>query len=261
MKIKVFFVCDSDSEEFSFLGTIEKSNTLEYLGYKSTSDDALSYLKSHEVDVIVVSLFKPQFDGFKLIEQIKKSSLVNQPKKIIAVTNFISNFVNSRLNSLEVDYVMVFPIDAKELESVIIDMFSNVEEHVIKSNDNNDPNLSNEISNILHDVGVPAHIRGYYYLRDAITIVYQNMQILNGVTKILYPMIAKLNDTTPTKVERAIRHAIQVAWTRGSAEAISEIFSHTISYQRNRPTNTEFIAMIADRLRLNHSFEQKVKYF
>ena len=127
--------------------------------------------------------------------------------------------------------------------------------------DNNyDPNLDGEITDILHEVGVPAHIKGYLYLREAITMVYHNLDILGSITKVLYPDVAKKFNTTSSRVERAIRHAIEIAWVRGNVEAISEIFSYTISYNKSKPTNSEFIAMIADRLRLNHSKEKRIRY-
>ena len=128
------------------------------------------------------------------------------------------------------------------------------------SSSNYDPNLDGEITDILHEVGVPAHIKGYLYLREAITMVYHNIDILGSITKILYPDVAKKFNTTSSRVERAIRHAIEIAWVRGNVEAISEIFSYTISYNKSKPTNSEFIAMIADRLRLNHSKEKRIRY-
>ena len=123
-----------------------------------------------------------------------------------------------------------------------------------------DPNLDEEITDMLHEVGVPAHIKGYLYLREAITMVYNNIDILGSITKILYPEVARKFGTTSSRVERAIRHAIEIAWVRGNVEAISEIFSYTISYNKSKPTNSEFIAMIADRLRLNHSKEKRIRY-
>ena len=112
---------------------------------------------------------------------------------------------------------------------------------------------------MIHEVGVPAHIKGYQYLRDAIMMVIQDSEMLNSITKILYPEIAQKYCTTASRVERAIRHAIEVAWIRGNVEAISEIFSYTISYNKSKPTNSEFIAMIADKLRLQHRRSKNLK--
>ena len=105
---------------------------------------------------------------------------------------------------------------------------------------------------LLHEIGVPAHIKGYLYLRESITMVYNDIEILGSITKILYPVVAKKYKTTSSRVERAIRHAIEVAWNRGNVDAISSIFSYTISYNKSKPTNSEFIAMLADKLRLEH---------
>jgi two-component system response regulator (stage 0 sporulation protein A) len=110
--------------------------------------------------------------------------------------------------------------------------------------------LDQEITALIHLIGIPAHIKGYLYLREAITMVYQDVELLGLVTKQLYPAVAQKYKTTPSRVERAIRHAIEVAWTRGNLEAIERVFGHTINQERGKPTNSEFIAMIADRLRL-----------
>ena len=130
---------------------------------------------------------------------------------------------------------------------------------VIKVTEENTSNLEALVTNIIHEVGVPAHIKGYLYIREAITMVYHNLDLLGAITKILYPEIAQKYCTTASRVERAIRHAIEVAWIRGNVEAISEIFSYTISYNKSKPTNSEFIAMIADKLRLEHRKHKNVK--
>jgi len=112
--------------------------------------------------------------------------------------------------------------------------------------------LENEVTDMIHEVGVPAHIKGYQYLRDAIMMVIQDSEMLNSITKILYPTIAKRNQTTPSRVERAIRHAIEVAWSRGNMEIINTLFSYTVSTGKGKPTNSEFIALIADKIRLQN---------
>jgi two-component system response regulator (stage 0 sporulation protein A) len=113
-------------------------------------------------------------------------------------------------------------------------------------------NLDANITSIIHEIGVPAHIKGYQYLREAITMVYNNIEILGAITKTLYPAIADKYKTTPSRVERAIRHAIEVAWTRGNIDSISFIFGYTINISKSKPTNSEFIAMVADKLRIEH---------
>ena len=136
-------------------------------------------------------------------------------------------------------------------------MINNPNAHL--SDDAYNVDLDSEITELLHEIGVPAHIKGYLYLRESIIMVYHNIELLGQITKTLYPEIAERFSTTPSRVERAIRHAIEVAWVRGNVEAISDIFSYTISYNKSKPTNSEFIAMIADKLRLEHRKLKKVQ--
>ena len=172
------------------------------------------------------------------------------------MTQFVSPFITSKLNKFQVDYVLAKPIDFVSLYEIM--MYNDAPK--TNKNDNEIVDLDTEITAILHEIGVPAHIKGYLYIRDAITMVYENIDLLGAITKILYPEIAQKYYTTASRVERAIRHAIEVAWIRGNVEAISEIFSYTISYNKSKPTNSEFIAMIADKLRLEHKKKKIIKY-
>ena len=172
------------------------------------------------------------------------------------VSQFVSGFINSRLNSLNIDYVVMKPINFENLDQIIQGMIN----EPIKSLKTDESDVEADITDILHEVGVPAHIKGYMYLREAIVLVYNNIEVLNSVTKVLYPEIARTFNTTSSRVERAIRHAIEIAWVRGNVDAISDIFSYTISYAKSKPTNSEFIAMISDRLRLEHKRQKKMRY-
>lgn len=169
----------------------------------------------------------------------------------------MSNFINNKLNQLNVDYVTMKPVNNKQLIQLILGVAS---ENQTDQNTQFDNDLDTEITTILHEVGVPAHIKGYMYLREAINMVYANVEILGSITKVLYPEIASTFGTTSSRVERAIRHAIEIAWVRGNVDAISDIFSYTISYNKSKPTNSEFIAMIADRLRLEQKKQKKMRY-
>jgi two-component system response regulator (stage 0 sporulation protein A) len=158
------------------------------------------------------------------------------------------------------DYFVVKPINFTNLLEIIRDLKTQKDENKKVSSYNLasvNSDLDTEITTLLHEIGVPAHIRGYLYIREAITMVYYNVEILGNITKILYPEVARKFNTTSSRVERAIRHAIEVAWVRGNIDAISDIFSYTISYHKSKPTNSEFIAMIADRLRLLHKRERR----
>lgn len=258
-KVKILIAEESENGQLQIGDYLSKDEKFNVLGTYEEEGKLLNTLKVIQVDILIISLFKTKFDGVKIIETLKNNeNEYLKPKRIVAVTNFISNYVNSKLNELEVDYLAVEPISYEMFSKILKEMCE------IKLEYNTeiayDPNLDGEITDILHEVGVPAHIKGYLYLREAITMVYHNIDILGSITKVLYPDVAKKFNTTSSRVERAIRHAIEIAWVRGNVEAISEIFSYTISYNKSKPTNSEFIAMIADRLRLNHSKEKRVRY-
>lgn len=256
--IKLLIAEDLESENVLLSKSLNKFEEMNVIGAYEEEHKILNTLKVVEVDVLIVSLFKSKFDGFNIIETLRNNSNdYIKPKRIIAVTHFVSSFVNSKLNDLQVDYLGVEPIDVDTFSNIIKSMLHEKNEGVTFDYD---PNLDEEITDMLHEVGVPAHIKGYLYLREAITMVYNNIDILGSITKVLYPEVARKFGTTSSRVERAIRHAIEIAWVRGNVEAISEIFSYTISYNKSKPTNSEFIAMIADRLRLNHSKEKRIRY-
>lgn len=216
----------------------------------------LNSLRVTDVDVLLLDLFMPHCDGIRVIEELRtKKDKYRSPKRIIVMTQFTSSFITNKLNQYEVDYVLAKPIDFVSLYECI----TYSDKTINFNRQNKSVDLDSEITEILHEIGVPAHIKGYLYIREAITMVYHNLDLLGAITKILYPEIAQKYCTTASRVERAIRHAIEVAWIRGNVEAISEIFSYTISYNKSKPTNSEFIAMIADKLRLEHRKHKNVK--
>ena len=223
-------------------------------------DDAqlLSTLKSLHCDFLIIDIFMPKIDGLKVLEEIYNNVSYKKPNNIIVTTAFSNNRVMQKCSELGVDYYMVKPFENNNLLQIMNEIKTNKSKTTINDNKNNysykneNNDLDSEITTILHDIGVPAHIRGYQYLREAITLVYNDIEILNTITKGLYPTIAIKFKTTSSRVERAIRHAIEIAWIRGNVETITKIFSYTISYNKAKPTNSEFIAMIADKLRLAH---------
>lgn len=231
--------------DISIIGTYTDGNSL------------LNALRVTQTDVLLLDLVMPFYDGMKVIDELKsKKEKYCQPTKIIVMTQFTSNYITNKLNQYSVDYILMKPIDLGSFHKLIVGM---LEKEKNFQEDEMVIDLDIEITNVLHEVGVPAHIKGYLYLREAITMVYNNMELLGSVTKILYPEVAEKFNTTPSRVERAVRHAIEIAWIRGNVEAISEIFSYTISYNKSKPTNSEFIAMIADRLRIEHKKHKKLK--
>lgn len=246
--IKLLIAEENENNQSLITDYLQQEGYFNVIGRYDDESKILNTLKVVQIDILIINLFKSKFDGVKIIEQLRyNDSEYLIPKRIVAVTHFVSNYVNAKLNDLNVDYLAVEPVQLESFSNVLKEMALSSDDVI----DNNyDPNLDGEITDILHEVGVPAHIKGYLYLREAITMVYHNLDILGSITKVLYPDVAKKFNTTSSRVERAIRHAIEIAWVRGNVEAISEIFSYTISYNKSKPTNSEFIAMISDKLRL-----------
>lgn len=242
----------SDKEEIEVVGVHNDGVTL------------LNTLRVTQVDLLILDIFMPNLDGVKVLQELNsKKDRYKIPKTIIAITAFSNEKIMNSVAELGADYFVVKPINFTNLFESIKDLSQKKNEKTQNKNANaysfntSKTDLDTEITTLLHEIGVPAHIRGYLYIREAITMVYHNIEILGNITKILYPEVARKFNTTSSRVERAIRHAIEVAWVRGNIDAISDIFSYTISYHKSKPTNSEFIAMIADRLRLLHRREKR----
>lgn len=221
-------------------------------------------------DVLILDIIMPHLDGLGVLERLRDMDLNPQPK-IIMLTAFGQENITQRAVQLGASYYILKPFDMEVLANRVRQLVgtqgsmsssSNMAGFVgsrpsASSGTNVVPlskgkNLDANITSIIHEIGVPAHIKGYQYLREAITMVYNNIEILGAITKTLYPAIAEKFKTTPSRVERAIRHAIEVAWTRGNIDSISHLFGYTINISKSKPTNSEFIAMVADKLRIEH---------
>ena len=225
----------------------------------SRGKELLMHLEKEGCDILLLDVFMPETDGVNILTELNTpSSKYNRPKKIVMLTAFNTEAIISKVSQLGADYFIAKPIDLGNLQKTINSLLAETAKTGTTINLKSTPvavsdkTLDTEITDLLHEIGVPAHIKGYMYLREAITMVYNNVELLGGITKILYPTIAKKFKTTSSRVERAIRHSIEVAWNRGNVDAISQIFAYTISYNKSKPTNSEFIAMIADKLRLAH---------
>lgn len=212
-------------------------------------------------DVLILDIIMPHLDGLGVLERLRDMNLSPQPK-VIMLTAFGQENITQRAVQLGASYYILKPFDMEVLASRIRQLvgspsnissstpFSSMKSNVVPMGKGK--NLDANITSIIHEIGVPAHIKGYQYLREAITMVYNNIEILGAITKTLYPAIAEKFKTTPSRVERAIRHAIEVAWTRGNIDSISHLFGYTINISKSKPTNSEFIAMVADKLRIEH---------
>jgi len=237
------------------------------VGIAKDGIEALKLIEEKKPDLVVLDIIMPQLDGLGVLEKLHTMELDSLPK-IIVLSAVGQDKITQRAITLGADYYVVKPFDmdvfTKRIRQMYNNTISSISENVTKtvhidsvervnvSDKNKVFDLEAEITNIIHEIGVPAHIKGYMYLRDAITMVVNNMELLSAVTKQLYPSIAKKYNTTASRVERAIRHAIEVAWNRGQVDTIDKLFGYTVHNTKGKPTNSEFIAMVADKLRLEN---------
>ena len=212
----------------------------------STGDgrEALRVIEERKPDLLLTDVALPGLDGLGLLQALKERE--GYVPKIIIVSAFCGEKTMSDAEKLGVSYYLPKPCEPGSLLERMRGIFESPSAPERKSY-----TLKNTVTSVIHEIGVPAHIKGYQYLREAIIIAVNDMEVINAVTKVLYPEVAKRFGTTPSRVERAIRHAIEVAWDRGDLETLQKYFGYTVSNTKGKPTNSEFIAMIADRLMLN----------
>ena len=237
-----------DNREFCDLLTqfLQSQNDFKLVGVAQNGRQVLEMVQSEDPDVLVLDIIMPHLDGIGVLEQMNALGLARRPK-VIMLTAFGQESIAQRVVALGADYYILKPFDLAVLAKRIRQIASG---QAVKPPLAEGRSLDFEVTEVLHDIGIPAHIKGYLYLREAICLVVQRVELLGGVTKELYPSIAKRYQTTPSRVERAIRHAIEVAWNRGNVDLIHSLFGHTINSDRGKPTNSEFIAMVADKLRM-----------
>ena len=240
---------------------LSTQNDVEVVGIAKDGLEALDLISIKSPDVLILDIIMPHLDGLGVLEKLQSTELEHFPK-IIILSAVGQDKITQRAIGLGADYYVVKPFDFETFmrrirqiagtSPAIIEKrreIPTIQQEFI-SNQNNNNSLEVKITNIIHEIGVPAHIKGYLYLREAITMVVGDMELLSAVTKELYPNIAKTFNTTPSRVERAIRHAIEVAWSRGKVDTINNLFGYTVHTQKGKPTNSEFVAMVADKLRL-----------
>ena len=225
-----------------------------------TDDGSIIYnlVKEHKPDVLLIDVFITNVDGLEVVEAIREDEELDGTK-IIFFTTVGSPRIISMAFSLGADYYVMKPCSTDILARRVIQMAGNdekeqmQEEVALKHNDSYEvDSIENDVTEIIREIGIPAHIKGYQYIREGIIMAINDINMLNYITKLLYPSIAKKYKTTSSSVERAIRHAIEVAWGRGKIEVIEEMFGYTVSAGKGKPTNSEFIALIADKLRIQY---------
>ena len=215
-----------------------------------TANDGVEGLKlilerENEYDVILLDLIMPRKDGMQVLRELKEKNII---KKIIVLTSFNAQNVIREAGELGISYFILKPFELIELEKRILECNTD-DNYSKKTIDMRYNNLQVSITKILHELGVPSHIKGYQYIREGITILFEHPDVIGGITKELYPDIASKYDTTVSRVERAIRHAIEVSWNRGNWQLMEEIFGHSVDIDKAKPTNSEFIVTVADKLR------------
>lgn len=212
----------------------------------------IEIIENSHPDVVIMDLFMPRIDAIGIISAVRKNNKIEMPKFIV-VSNFRRSALEKEVLSAGGSHFLVKPISCSDIIEKILmpdKSISQVDSNYCDLHMCEDSSVKIKITEILHQIGVPAHIKGYHYLRSSIMMCVENPEILDAVTKQLYPSVAQKFDTTASRVERAIRHAIEVAWDRGDIDILNSYFGYTIHTSRGKPTNSEFIAMISDKLRL-----------
>ena len=231
---------------------------LNLVGKAKNGEEMCQIIKDRQPDVVLLDLIMPKMDGLTVMEQVNQDNSVNKRPYFIVITAVGQERITEDAFNKGANYYVMKPFNNEVLLDRIKSvrkMFRNYEK---KNEDGRlegtarGEDLENRVTNMLHEIGIPAHIKGYHYLRDAIIMAVKDMDVLNAITKILYPTVAKKYQTTSSRVERAIRHAIEVAWSRGKLDTLDELFGYTVSTGKGKPTNSEFIALIADTIQLEY---------
>lgn len=249
-RIRVLIAEENREFRESMSNSIEAENGFELVGKTADGADAIEKICALSPDVVIVSSMLPSVDGLGVVQAINASDIKKRP--VIFMSSLTASEPLAQASAaLGVTYFMVKPFKTETLIDRI-KMFAG-QRGISRRSDL--PAASQEsielmVTSIIHEIGVPAHIKGYHYLREAIILAVNNIDIINAITKVLYPTVARKFQTTPSRVERAIRHAIETAWNRGDLDTLNRFFGYTVSNTKGKPTNSEFIAMIADKLSL-----------
>ena len=243
-KIRAIIV-DTEEERRSFKKQLKNNMRIDIVGETGDGAEAIEMAKQTNPDVMILDVILPNADGFEVIEKVKE---FNNDIKVIIVSSLNSTLFVQKAMNLKVEYFMMKPIDYSIVAKRTVELF--IETKLLKKQKYESLEIDERITNIFITVGIPAHIKGYYFLRDAIKMAVNEPNIINSITKKLYPSIADMYETTSSKVERAIRHAIEVAWNKGKIENINEVFGLRVYDSHEKPTNGEFIALVADKMLL-----------
>ena len=259
-RTKIAIADDNQSILEALRSVIDEEDDMRIVGTADNGADTVKMIHESQPDVVLLDLIMPGIDGITVMEKVRADKTLDSKPDFIVISAIGRDSVTEDAFNMGAAYYIMKPFDndmlinrikyvgkvhrtPAEIKNVVIRDTVNHKKYV----------LENEITGMIHEIGVPAHIKGYQYLRESITLAVNDPDIINSITKILYPTIAKKFETTPSRVERAIRHAIEVAWNRGNPDVLNDLFGYTISNGKGKPTNSEFIALIADNIRLTHA--------
>ena len=251
-------VIADNAEEFcsSLSAALQRTEGFQILGTATNGEQAINMVRERKPDVLVLDMMLAKQDGIAVLKAIAN---IDHKPITLATSRFVTDYVASAAANLGVRYLMLKPCDMSALVERLEEIRgSNSAHSAPRQTDKN--SIEAMVTSIIHEIGVPAHIKGYQYLREAIIIAVADMDVINAITKVLYPQVAKTFQTTPSRVERAIRHAIEVAWDRGDLDTLQRFFGYTVSNTKGKPTNSEFIALIADKLQLQLKSEKIAQF-
>lgn len=229
---------------------IKEQDDMTLVAHAYNGQECMKMIKQTNMDILILDIIMPHMDGMSVLEEIQSIEEGDRPK-VIMLTAFGHEEYTRKAVELGASYYILKPFDMDTLMHKVKQVADlpkkgrRPEKEIRVSHES----LDESISHLLREIGVPAHIKGYHYIKEAIEMVQYDVDVLNSITKVMYPEVARRFDTTPSRVERAIRHAVEVAWGRGDVDVIAETFSHTINRSKSKPTNSEFIAMVSDRIR------------
>lgn len=252
-------IADDNDRILELLGEIISSDKdLALVGKANNGEEMYQIIKNKQPDIVLLDLIMPKMDGLSVMDRVNADKTLKKNPNFIIITAVGQERITEDAFKKGASYYILKPFHnetvlerIKQLrKEVKSDKKENVIEFSANAKETKEKNLETRVTDLIHEIGIPAHIKGYHYLRDAILMAIEDMDVLNAITKILYPTVAKRHHTTSSRVERAIRHAIEVAWSRGKLDTLEELFGYTVSNGKGKPTNSEFIALVADTIRL-----------
>lgn len=265
-KLKVLIADDNPRMASMIQNILMDDDEIQVVGTAEDGVETLGMIEETEPDLLLLDLIMPKLDGLGVMERLQEKQKMKKVPEIIVVSGISQERITDTAFALGASYYLLKPFESETLLSHVQKFKPGARAKLIATGNENRRNekmakynLESDVTNIIHEIGVPAHIKGYQYLRDAIMMSVDDKEMLNSITKILYPSIAKQHGTTPSRVERAIRHAIEVAWSRGKVDTIDELFGYTVHNGKGKPTNSEFVALIADKIRLEQTENESLK--